>query len=254
MPDYSIVIPCYNERARLPATLRAVLAHLRAARPDAEVIVVDDGSGDGTADWVRSQSSPDIPVQVISYRPNRGKGHAVKTGMLAARGKYVLFMDADGATGIEEAEKMWPWLESGRADVVIGSRALSSSRIEKSQSPIRRLAGDLFGVLSRLLVLRGIMDTQCGFKAFTRPAAQSIFSSQTIVSAIFDIEVLVLAAKRQLRVCELPVIWRHDNDTRIAYNWHKCMRVFLELLKLKVRHRILWPLSLETLHPAGGTP
>lgn len=250
---YSIVIPCYNERDRLPATLRSVIAHLQARRPSSEIVVVDDGSSDGTSDWVRSQTFGTIPIQVIAYSPNRGKGYAVKTGMLAARGDYVLFMDADGATRIEEAEKMWPRLESGQADVVIGSRAMKSSHILIFQSPLRRLAGDLYGMLARLLVLRGIVDTQCGFKAFTRAAAQAIFSRQTITSAIFDIEILILATKQRWRVCELPVVWRHDNDTRIAYNFRKSLLIFAELLKLKARHHILWPLTIRQLRPTNVT-
>ena len=246
---YSIVIPCYNERNRLPATLRSVITHLQTRRPNSEIIIVDDGSGDGTIDWVRSQPESGIPVRMISYKPNHGKGYAVKAGMLAARGDYVLFMDADGATDIEEAEKMWPWLESGQADVVIGSRAMKASQILTFQSPLRRLAGDLYGMFARLLVLRGIADTQCGFKAFTRAATQAIFSSLTISSAIFDIEVLILATKQHRRVCELPVVWHHDNDTRIAYNLRKSLLISAELLTLKARHRIIWPLTIRPVRP-----
>lgn len=251
---YSVVIPCYNERNRLPATLQSVITHLQTKRPNSEIVVVDDGSSDGTADWVRSQTSGTIPIRVITYSPNRGKGYAVKTGMLAAQGDYVLFMDADGATGIGEAEKMWPWLESGQADVVVGSRAMKSSRRLTFQSPLRRLAGNFYGLLTRLLVLRGIADTQCGFKAFTRAAAQAIFSRQTITSAIFDIEVLVLTTKQHLRVCEVPVMWRHDNDTRIAYNFNKSLLIFIELLKLKARHHIVWPLTIKQSRPTRVTP
>lgn len=239
--QFSIVIPCYNERRRLPSTLNSVQQYLRRFAAPSEIIVVDDGSSDGTADWVRAQSEQDGRLRLVHYGTNRGKGYAVKTGMLEARGRFVLFMDADGATPIEEADSIWPLLESGRADVVVGSRTLNGSNIIVSQPALRRLAGDFFGLLMRMLVLSGIRDTQCGFKAFTHEACITVFSRLTVDSALFDIEVLLIAVEHGFRVLEVPIVWRHDNDTRITYNVRKSLLTLLELIRIKWKYKILWP-------------
>ena len=245
-PQRSIVIPCYNERTRLPATLAAVLAYVDARQVPTEVIVVDDGSRDGTADWVREQAARDARVRLVGYGGNRGKGFAVKTGMLEARGHAVLFMDADGATPVEEADRFWPQVEQGVADVVIGSRRADGAQVEVAQKALRSLASDAFALLARVLLVYGVKDTQCGFKLFSRAAAQSIFSKVETASAIFDLEVLLVAGRQRLRVAELPVRWRHDDDSRLTYNLRRTIRIFAELFRIKFRHAVLWPVRVHT--------
>ena len=241
----SIVIPCFDERNRLPPTLAAAIRYLDEKQLSGEVVVVDDGSRDGTPDWVREEAGRDGRIRLISYQPNRGKGYAVKTGLGAAGGEVVLFMDADGSTPIAEIEPLWQVLKQGQTDVVVGSRALKAARILAAQSPLRRMAGDLFGWLARVLVANGVADTQCGFKLFTRASAGAIASRLTVASAIFDVELLLIAKKEGFRIAEIPVMWKHDEDTRIAYNFQKAVRVLVELLGLKLRYGILWPVKLK---------
>lgn len=245
-PRRSIVIPCYNERNRLPATLASVTAYVSARSVPTEIVVVDDGSRDGTADWVKEQAARDARIRLVGYGGNRGKGYAVKTGMLEARGEAILFMDADGATPVEEADAFWARLESGAADVVIGSRRAAGSQVEVAQKALRSLASDVFALLARLLLVYGVQDTQCGFKMFSGAAAGQIFSRVGTASAIFDMEVLLLAGRQRLRVAELPVRWRHDDDSRLTYNLRRSLRIFGELLRIKARHGVLWPVKVHT--------
>jgi dolichyl-phosphate beta-glucosyltransferase len=244
-PRRSMVIPCYNERNRLPATLASVQAYVDARSVPTEIVVVDDGSRDGTADWVREQAARDPRIRLVGYGGNRGKGYAVTVGMLEARGEALLFMDADGATPVEEADPFWLKLESGAADVVIGSRRAAGSQVEVAQKALRSLASDVFALLARVLLVYGVQDTQCGFKMFSRSAARQIFSRVGTASAIFDMEVLLLAGRNRLRVVELPVRWRHDDDSRLTYNLRRSIRIFMELLRIKARHRVLWPVRVH---------
>ncbi len=246
-PEYSIVIPCFNERQRLPGTLDSIKAYLAERGVQAEVIVADNGSTDGTGDWARGQAKAMPYLRVIDCRTNQGKGFAVREGMLAASGRYRIFMDADSATPIEEADRFWALMKEGRADVVIGSRKIGGAKIEAAQSGARRMAGDLFGLCSRLLVLTGIADTQCGFKAVTAVAAEQVFRPMTGFTAIFDVEMLVLAVKSGLRVAEVPVRWTHDEDSRITYNFARTLRIFMELLAIKWRQRLLLPARIRPI-------
>lgn len=242
----SIVIPCYNERTRLPGTLSAVLAYVEARGVSTEVVIVDDGSRDDTAAWVREQAARDARIRLVGYGGNRGKGYAVRTGMMNAHGASVLFMDADGATPVEEADAFWPLVEEGRADVVIGSRRAAGARVEVAQKALRSLASDVFAGLGRVLLVYGVQDTQCGFKLFSRSAARQVFAQVTTASAIFDLEALMLAGRAGLRVAEVPVRWRHDDDSRLTYNLRRSVRIFLELLRIKFRHRVWWPVGVKT--------
>jgi dolichyl-phosphate beta-glucosyltransferase len=241
----SVVIPCYNERQRLPPTLASVQDYLSRTRQDSEIIVVDDGSRDGTAAWVREQAAADPRVRLISYSPNGGKGHAVKQGMLAATGRYVLFMDADGSTGIGEVAAMVPLIESGQADVVIGSRKDLGAQIGASQNLPRLVAGVVFSYLIGGLVFRGLKDCQCGFKVFSDKASRDVFSRLTLSSALFDVEILLLATLLGYRIAALPVAWEHDRDSRLTYNLTKSVRIFLDLLRIKFRYRVWWPVRVN---------
>jgi glycosyltransferase involved in cell wall biosynthesis len=230
-PTYSIVIPAYNEGTRLAATLEKVLAFVHAQGWDAEVIVVNDGSRDNTADIVRSFATKDPALRLIENPGNRGKGYSVRNGMLQARGRVALFSDADLSAPIEEAPKLFQALEEG-ADIAIGSRWLRAETQTRRQPLHRQLFGRIFNLLLRLTLGLQFKDTQCGFKAFKKPAAQAIFPLQKIERWGFDPEILFLARKFGFKVQEIPVAWGHSGETRI----HPLIdgsRMFLEMLHIR---------------------
>jgi dolichyl-phosphate beta-glucosyltransferase len=211
---YSIVIPAYNESARLGATLDKVLDYVRTQGWDAEIIVVNDGSRDNTAEIVRGCAEKSPLVRLVENPGNRGKGFSVRNGMLNARGRTILFSDADLSSPIEEAPKLFQALEDG-ADVAIGSRWLRAEMQTHRQPLHRQLFGRIFNLMLRATLGLQFADTQCGFKAFKRSAAQSIFPLQRIERWGFDPEVLFLARKFGLKVREVPVAWGHSGGTRI---------------------------------------
>jgi len=213
-PAYSIVIPAYNESARLGATLDKVLAYVRSQQWDAEVIVVNDGSRDNTADIVRAFAAKDPTLRLVENPGNRGKGYSVRNGMLNARGRIVLFSDADLSSPIEEAPKLFEALEQG-ADIAIGSRWLRAETQTQRQPLHRQLFGRIYNLILRLTLGLQFADTQCGFKAFKQPAVQAIFPLQKIERWGFDPEVLFLARKLKFKVKEVPVAWGHSGGTRI---------------------------------------
>ncbi|MGA9544306.1 MAG: dolichyl-phosphate beta-glucosyltransferase [Candidatus Sulfotelmatobacter sp.] len=230
---YSIVIPAYNEGARLGATLEKVLGYLRAQgwSAEAEVIVVNDGSRDNTADLVRGFADRDPMLRLVENPGNRGKGYAVRNGMLNARGEVVVFSDADLSSPIEEMPKLLAALAGG-ADIAIGSRWLRVELQTRRQSLHRQLFGRVFNLLLRIILGLQFKDTQCGFKAFTRRAAQTIFPMERIERWGFDPEILFLARKFGFRVEEVPVLWGHSGDTRI----HPLLdgaRMFWEMLRIR---------------------
>jgi glycosyltransferase involved in cell wall biosynthesis len=228
---YSIVIPAYNESARLGATLDKVLAYVHAQNWDAEVIVVNDGSRDDTADIVRGFAANDPAVRLVENPGNRGKGYSVRNGMLSARGRVVLFSDADLSSPIEEMPKLLDALATG-ADVAIGSRWLKAELQTQRQPFYRQVMGRVFNLLLRTTLGLQYSDTQCGFKAFTRPAVQAIFPLQRIERWGFDPEILFLARKFGLKVQEVPVAWGHSGDTRI-HPLIDSSRMFWEMLHVR---------------------
>jgi len=213
-PTYSIVIPAYNEGSRLGATLEKVLAYIRAQTWDAEVIVVNDGSRDNTADIVRALSAKNPMLRLVENPGNRGKGYSVRNGMLNARGKVVFFSDADLSSPIEEAPKLFQALDEG-ADIAIGSRWLRAETQTQRQPLHRQLFGRIFNLILRLTLGLQFADTQCGFKAFKQPAVQAIFPLQKIERWGFDPEILFLARKFKFKVREVPVAWAHREGTSI---------------------------------------
>lgn len=210
----SVVIPVYNESGRIRKTLPQVIQYLRARPERCELIVVDDGSTDDTADRIRELVGDTAEARVISYAPNRGKGYAVRRGMLQARGEYLLFSDADLSAPITEAERLLEPLQNGY-DVVIGSRALKREWIQLHQSAFRENAGKMFNLVLRVITGLPFRDTQCGFKAFRRAAAQRIFPLQSIFGFGFDPEILYLAQKFEYRTLEVPVHWAHSEGTKV---------------------------------------
>lgn len=230
-PIYSIVIPAYNEGARLGATLEKVLSYTHARGWDAEVIVVNDGSRDNTSDIVREYAAANPALRLVENPGNRGKGFSVRMGMLSARGRIVLFSDADLSSPIEEAPKLLQALQAG-ADIAIGSRWLRAETQTQRQPLYRQLFGRIFNLLLRLTLGLQFKDTQCGFKAFKRPAIQAIFPLQKIERWGFDPEILFLARKFGFKVQEVPVAWGHSGGTRIN-PLIDGSRMFMEMLHIR---------------------
>ena len=234
----SIIIPAYNEEDRIIHTLNTSLAFLNQQNFNSEIIVVSDGSTDNTRSVVKGfDAGGKVALRVIEYHPNRGKGYAVRTGMLAGNGEMILFMDADYAVPIEEITKGIYLIESG-FDVAMGSRALSGSVVADHQNLFRELSAKLYTLIQMAYLGIFYKDTQCGFKIFAKPVAQRLFSLQKLHSVIFDPEILWLAKKAGFRVAEFPVSWRHVGNSRIQYDsLRKSLFVFQELFRIRKLHR-----------------
>lgn len=211
----SIVIPAYNEEARLAPTLLDALAAFRRRRLGFEILVVDDGSRDATSQLVRDLSWDHPEVRLIRLAANRGKGYAVRTGVLNARGQLVLFADADGATPWEEFDRLHAAVVGG-ADIAIGSRAKPSVDTAVSARAYRRLMGRAFAWLVQALTVKDISDTQCGFKLFRGALAQELFSRMRMNGFSFDVEVLLMGQRRGSRIAEVPVNWTHRPGSRVS--------------------------------------
>jgi len=230
IPDLSIIIPSYNEESRLPATLERIAAYLSDSGREAEVLVVDDGSKDGTAavaDYFRIKIST---LRVISNGVNRGKGYSVRHGMQEARGRIALFTDADLSAPIEEASKLIDALDA--YDVAIGSRAMDRSLISVRESRFREFAGIIFNKIVRIILWLPFVDTQCGFKAFRRETCGILFEQQTIDRFGFDPELLYLARHHGLRAVEIPVRWGHSPATKVSM-LHDSIEMFIDVFTIR---------------------
>jgi dolichyl-phosphate beta-glucosyltransferase len=227
-PQLSVVIPAYNEAARLPATLRRIGEYLRGQGLSHEILVVDDGSGDGTAEAAREAGGAELVV--VRNQENRGKGYSVRRGMLLARGERRLMSDADLSTPIEELPRLEAKLDEGY-DVAIASRAAEGARIEVHQPWFRENVGRLFNLVVRALAVEGLKDTQCGFKLFSAEAARESFSLARLDGFSFDVEALYIARAHGLRIAEVPVVWRNDAGTRVGLG--KGARAFLDVLQIR---------------------
>jgi glycosyltransferase involved in cell wall biosynthesis len=215
-PSLSIVIPAFNESARIEATLNRVLTCVSSERWDAEVLIVDDGSKDDTAAIVRRWMELDPRLRLIQNHRNRGKGYSVRNGLLQASGDVVMFTDADLSAPIEEANRLLEAISAG-SDVVIGSRWMDRKRQTIHQPLYRQFFGRCFNAVTRGVMGLPFKDTQCGFKAFRRDAAQIIFRLQRIERWGFDPEILFIARKLKYKITEVPVTWGHDERSRISY-------------------------------------
>src|SRR5262245_37704556 len=215
-PQLSLIFPCYNEERRLPASLQRVQEYLDASAYSYEILVVADGSQDGTAAVAAAAAEryPEGQVRVLRYEENQGKGFAVAYGGRRARGEWVLFTDADLSTPIEELDRFLPYLEQGY-DVVIGSRAAAGANLKVHQPWWRERIGRMMNRLIRAASGLGFSDTQCGFKLFSRRAARDIFPCLTVRRWMFDVEALVIARKLGYRVREVPVTWINSGDSRV---------------------------------------
>ncbi|MFB3815702.1 MAG: dolichyl-phosphate beta-glucosyltransferase [Terriglobales bacterium] len=230
-PAYSIVVPAYNESARIGPSLQRILDYLTHEHWDAEVVVVNDGSRDDTAALVRAVAERDARVRLIENPGNRGKGYSVRNGMLHARGEALIFSDADLSSPIQEAAKLTAAIREG-ADVAIGSRWLRPELMTERQPLYRQLFGRLFNLLLRVALGLKFRDTQCGLKAFTRHAALQVFPRQRIERWGFDPEILFLAQRAGLRIVEVPVEWAHDERSKIN-PLVDGIKMFLELLRVR---------------------
>jgi dolichyl-phosphate beta-glucosyltransferase len=230
----SVIIPAYNEEKRLPNTLRQVTDYLSRMDYEWEIAVVDDGSKDKTAVLVKEAMIVDPRVRLLQYGENRGKGFAVKYGMTHTTGKYRLFMDADNSTTIDHFEKFLPVLESGY-DIVIGSRDVAGADIAEHQPWWKEKLGDLGNLWIQMWAVPGIKDTQAGFKVFKDYASDDIFPYLTIDRWGFDVEALAVAKAKKYKVCEHPIRWVNDANSKVS------MSAYIDVLKEVVQVRInLW--------------
>jgi len=234
IPHLSLIIPAFNEEAKIDGDLQAALDYLRRQPYSFEVIVVDDGSSDGTRAKLSAWEKRNIEsLRVIAYRPNRGKGYAVRTGMLEARGEVRMFADAGLCVPFSSIADGLEVIAQGY-DVAIGSRKLGDSRVVCPQAPHRRWGSRLFHVLSRgIMGLSGIHDTQCGFKLFTARAAELLFRRSRINGFMFDAETLINARRLGLKIREFPVEWRADFDSRFR-PFSGSLRNLADLARIKL--------------------
>lgn len=237
MPLLSIIIPSFNEENRLGKTLSETVDYLRRAAYDTEIIVVDDGSTDRTIDvaeaFAAQVNDEKIHFSVVRNPGNRGKGYAVRNGMLHASGEVQLFMDADLATPIDQIPKVMEPILEDKADIVFGSRAIQDELIQVKQSLLRRLRGRAGNLIIRSLLGMDIKDTQCGFKAFRRSAAKAIFPLQQIEGFGFDPELLFIGNKQGWRWLEVPVVWRHVEGSKVTM-FSSTVEVLSEIFRIRL--------------------
>jgi dolichyl-phosphate beta-glucosyltransferase len=232
-PELSIVIPCYNEEQRLPRTIEQIERHFDGKQVSYELILVDDGSRDGTRMIMDSAAERNPAVRLEALPQNRGKGRALAEGVAAARGAEILVTDADLSTPIEELDKLRAELRKG-AGVAIGSRALKESRVEVSQPIYRVLMGKAFNLLVQVVLLPGIWDTQCGFKLFRADVAHDAFAALTTDGFGYDPEVLYRAKRRGVRIAEVPVVWRNSAPTKVS-PIKSSLDMFSHVLRIRFR-------------------
>jgi dolichyl-phosphate beta-glucosyltransferase len=233
LPPFSIVIPCFNEEARIGQTLVLTLDYLAGNAPESELVVVNDGSTDATGAIARERlKSARIATRLLENFPNRGKGAAVRSGLLAAQTPIGLFSDADLSTPLEEATKLIGPIVNGEVDVAFGSRALDRSLIGVHQSWRREQAGRIFNLLVRIATGLPFWDTQCGFKAFRLDACRPILEAAQIEGFAFDVELLYLAERGGLRIREIPVRWNHVEGSKVSF-FRDSLRMLREVLALR---------------------
>ena len=233
--DLSVIVPAYNEAACIDHGVHAIMDYLSNGNWSWELIVVDDGSTDDTADKVHQVVADVSRARLIQYRPNRGKGFAVRTGVLAASGAWVVFLDADLSTPVDEIDRALPRLQSG-IDLVIGSRGHPDARIDRKASFFRRMSSAAFDRIRNAIVgLREFSDTQCGFKAALGESLRPLYERAVIERFMFDVEILFLAHKEGLRIEELPVRWADCPGTTVRF-FPGVYRMFRDLIRIRRMH------------------
>jgi dolichyl-phosphate beta-glucosyltransferase len=236
----SLVIPAFNEEKRLGATVAASIEWCKSQNWTYEIVIVDDGSSDSTLSLAKSFQATLPGVRAIAC-PHQGKGAAVRAGMLSAAGRYVLFMDADGATPLSQTKKLISPLERG-SDVAIGSR--NSEQSEAEMSPMRRLVGGLFARAVHLLAVGGIADSQCGFKMFRREVVAPVFARQQLQGFAFDVEILFIARRLGLGIVEVPIQWEAQPDSKVRI-FRDAARMLWDISSVRWIHRDLSPHGLS---------
>jgi glycosyltransferase involved in cell wall biosynthesis len=226
----SIVIPAFNEASRIGESLRKIQVFLEQTPLSVEVIVVDDGSVDSTSEVVSVSRMK--PLRLIHNTENHGKGYAVRQGVLSAKGEYVLFTDADLSAPIEELHELYDVATREGADIVIGSRAIDRTYIDKHQTRFREVGGIVFNQMVRFLLGLNLSDTQCGFKLFHRDRTRPIFEKQTIHGFGFDPEILFIAGRRKLSIREVSVRWSHSDGSKVSF-LRDGFRMFLDLARIR---------------------
>lgn len=226
----SVVIPAYNEEHRIGKSLMELDKYLSKQSYTYEILVVNDGAKDKTADVVREAMKTVKNLRLIDNKENHGKGYVVRQGMLEAKGKYRLFSDADNSVSIDQIEKFWPYFDQGY-DVVIGSIEVAGAKVEEHAAWYRRFIGHWAKLLIRALAIWEVRDTQRGFKCFTEKAAQVVFPKQLITRWGFDIEILVIAKKHGFKIKEVPVIWVNPGESKVGLSAY--FITFKELLQIK---------------------
>jgi dolichyl-phosphate beta-glucosyltransferase len=234
LPEFSLIVPAFNEAHRIGQTLAEMLAYLRRESPRSELIVVNDGSTDNTSAVVRDAfgAAGDIETLLLEHSPNRGKGAAVRDGMLAATRPIGLFSDADLSTPIEETPKLLEPIAAGALDVAFGSRALDRRLIGNRQPWRREQGGRVFNLIVRLSTGLPFWDTQCGFKAFGLDVCRPIFNASQVDGFGFDVELLMLASRAHLRMREIPVRWNHHEGSKVHFV-HDSVAMLREVLALR---------------------
>jgi dolichyl-phosphate beta-glucosyltransferase len=241
VPSLSIIIPAYNEERRIARTLDDILSFIASQTYTSEVIVIDDGSEDGTSAVVRERVHPyelaGFALRVVRNEPNRGKGYSVKRGIEEAEGAIALFTDADLSSPITEAPKLLAPITSGTADLVFGSRALRRELNAVRQPRARDFAGRTFNLFVKLMTGLPFKDTQCGFKAFRREALLPVFRLMRVERFGFDPEMLYIACKLGLRLLEVPVVWNHSEGSKVRFV-RDSSRMLLDLATIRINHRL----------------
>ena len=228
----SVIIPCYNEEKRISKTLKEVDKYLKKQAYEYEIVVVNDGSKDKTAEIVQSLTSDVKHLRLEDNQENHGKGFVVRQGLLNAKGQYRLFTDADNSTSVEQIEKMWPEFEKG-FDIVIGSRDIKGAVLDPPQPWVRSvLFGEGFKLFRKIVIgLWKIEDTQCGFKCFTKKSVEDILPKCKIDRFSFDPEFLVIAKKLGYKIKEVPVHWKNDLESKVKFK--SIIKMALDLLKIR---------------------
>jgi len=232
MPYLSVVIPAYNEEKRLPQTLQSIHDYLQASEKSFEIIVVDDGSLDHTVDVVQEFGKHHDGVRLLSYAPNQGKGYAVRTGMLAGNGDFLLLDDADGSSPIAELSLLEAAIASG-ADIAIGSRNMPESEQKVKTHVHRKYMGNAFNVIVQSLLLPGIRDTQCGFKLFKHEVAHDLFSVAKQAGFAFDVEILFIARLRKYKISEIAINWTNVPGSKVNVFFDSA-KMFLQVVGIRL--------------------
>lgn len=234
LPPVSVVVPAFNEAIRIGDTLAVTIGYLEKQSPSSEVIVVNDGSTDLTGEVIRKVSAvpSSIAIRLLENFPNRGKGAAVRTGLLSATNPIAVFFDADLSTPIDELPKIVEPIARNEADIAFGSRALDRKLIGNRQPWRREQGGRVFNLVVRLATGLPFWDTQCGFKAFRMEACRPIIAAAKIIGFGFDVELLLLGQRAGLRLREIPVRWNHHEGSKIHFV-HDSLRMLREVLSLR---------------------